>query len=200
MEGARVEFIFLVDRSGSMDGDRMLMTRKVLNELLDHLPSDAYFNIISFGSKYQFLFTQSKPVGEEYLYSAKRQISSFKADLGGTEIFRPLAEIINSPKLLNYDRVVFLITDGQVNNEDGVISLIRNNPTVRIQSVGIGNGVSKNLIMETAIEGKGKFEFVSDEDLLRDKMLYLLEDSITPFLEEFVIEYDKDVVLFGQDI
>jgi hypothetical protein len=71
MEGARTEFLFLVDRSGSMDGDRMIMTREVLNELLDHLPGNAYFNIVSFGSEYKFLFTKSVPANEEYLYSAK---------------------------------------------------------------------------------------------------------------------------------
>ena len=51
--------------------------------------------------------------------------------------------------------------------------------------------------MESAIEGKGKYEFVSEEELLLQKMLYLLEDSITPFLEEFWMEYDKTLVKFA---
>ena len=63
-----------------------------------------------------------------------------------------------------------------------------------MQTIGVGNGVSKNLIMEAAIESRGKYEFVSDNELLGQKMIYLLEDSITPFLEEFTIEYDKDMI------
>jgi hypothetical protein len=50
VKGARTEFVFLVDRSGSMDGDRIKVAREVLVELLDQIPSDAYFNVVSFGS------------------------------------------------------------------------------------------------------------------------------------------------------
>lgn len=50
IKGARIEFIFLVDRSGSMGGNRIEMTKSVLLELMDKLPADSYFNIVSFGS------------------------------------------------------------------------------------------------------------------------------------------------------
>ena len=59
IQGARIEFIFLVDRSGSMGGDRIEMTKSVLNELMDKLPLDAYFNIVSFGSTNVLMFGES---------------------------------------------------------------------------------------------------------------------------------------------
>jgi hypothetical protein len=120
--------------------------------------------------------------------------------MGGTEIYNPLEIILNQPKIPNYDKVIFLVTDGQVYNEDAVVKLIRSKPNVRIQAIGIGNGVSKNLIIEAALEGKGKYEFVSTRDSLRLKMIYLLEDSITPFLEEFSMDYDKSIVMLSQDV
>ena len=55
-------------------------------------------------------------------------------------------------------------------NENEIVALIRENFKTRIYTVGIGNGVSKNMIIEAAVESKGKFEFVSDLSMLSEKM------------------------------
>lgn len=67
--------------------------------------------------------------------------------------------------LNNYPRNVFLLTDGQVSDEDNVINLIRRHSerkNLRVYSVGIGNGVSENLIKESAREGKGKYDIIAE--------------------------------------
>jgi len=66
-----MEFIFLVDRSGSMDGDRIEMTKSVLNELLDRIPIDSYFNIVSFGSYYELMYLNSCKNDKSTILDAK---------------------------------------------------------------------------------------------------------------------------------
>ena len=41
---------------GSMEGERIQNTKEALFLLLKSLPTDCYFNIISFGSEYSCLF------------------------------------------------------------------------------------------------------------------------------------------------
>jgi von Willebrand factor A domain-containing protein 5 len=45
-------FIFLVDRSGSMSGKKMEMTKEALKLFIQSLPPGCLFEIISFGSDY----------------------------------------------------------------------------------------------------------------------------------------------------
>jgi hypothetical protein len=56
------EYLFLVDRSGSMTGPRMETVKLALTKLLAMLPNQhALFNIFSFGDKVDSLWPESHP-------------------------------------------------------------------------------------------------------------------------------------------
>ena len=46
-------FIFIVDRSGSMEGKTIVITKEALKLFVQSLPSGCMFDIISFGSTYK---------------------------------------------------------------------------------------------------------------------------------------------------
>ena len=45
---------------------------------------------------------------------------NLNADFGGTELMQPLRDMYNSPLSSDYTRVAFLLTDGDVGNQDEV--------------------------------------------------------------------------------
>jgi len=53
------EFIFVLDRSGSMDGSSIKKAVEALTLFLQSIPSGSYFNIISFGHKHTKLYENS---------------------------------------------------------------------------------------------------------------------------------------------
>jgi len=91
--------IFIVDRSGSMSGSKMDITKQALQLFIKSIPSDdSYFQILSFGSNYKTLTTDLKEpliYDQENLDLATAKISKFSASMGGTEIFNPLKAAIN---------------------------------------------------------------------------------------------------------
>ena len=190
------EFLFVLDQSGSMKGRRIDMAKESLILFLKSMPPDSYFNIVSFGSKHRFLFNkESSKYSEEKIDNTIKEIQRFQADLGGTELFDPLRELFNSRHVKNYPRNVFVLTDGAISNTNKVLELIaKYNDECRVYMIGIGNGCSRELIVEGAKAGKGQHEFIGDDEDMNAKILGLLQDSLTPFLTDIKLEYDEKVV------
>ena len=190
------EYIFLIDRSGSMSGQRIEMAKEALLFALKSLPPNSFFNVYSFGSSYTALFTSSMASDEKNVSDAINKIKTFIANMGGTEIYEALVEILSQPRKRNHPRTLFLLTDGEVDNSDQVISLIEsNNHRARVFSLGIGNSCSTYLVNGCASAGKGKSEYVSDLKGISEKVISLMESAFTPVCDDFTLEFtDKEAV------
>ena len=53
------DYVFFLDRSGSMNGNRINKAKEALILFLKSLPPDSYFNVISFGSSSEKMFGSS---------------------------------------------------------------------------------------------------------------------------------------------
>ena len=100
MKCAACEFVFLVDRSGSMRGSYIRSASETLILFLKSIPPGCSFNIIEFGSSHTSLFQESVSYNQENLECAIRHAESLQADLGGTELLSPLKHIF-SQRLLH---------------------------------------------------------------------------------------------------
>ena len=119
------EFVFVVDRSGSMSGSRNNSAKETLLLFLKSLPDGCYFNVVGFGSSYKTLFNKSQLYNDRNLKKATDLAESMEADLGGTEILRPLEWVFSQAPVKGNPRQLFLLTDGEVGNTDQVINLVQ---------------------------------------------------------------------------
>ena len=91
-------FTFLIDRSGSMQTNRMRKAKESLILFLRSLPPGLRYSIISFGSNSSSLEINGNTVIEHSEENAKlaiSQIESFSSNMGGTDISTPLKMVIN---------------------------------------------------------------------------------------------------------
>ena len=188
----RGEYIFLIDQSGSMSGGRIEMAKNSLILFLKSLPKDSLFNVVSFGTDYSFMHAQSAQASQQSLEISCNKIKSFAADMGGTEIFSCLKCIFDQPLKKGYPRFVFLLTDGEISNTNEVLDLVKENSNkAQVFTVGIGSGCSAELITKTAYYGRGKHEFVVDSQEISEKVVSLLDSSLSPCLSDFSFHADN---------
>lgn len=177
-EAYKGEYIFLLDRSGSMGGSRIEKAKESLILFLKSLPEHSTYNIISFGSKFERMFKSSIAYNDSNVEETIKKIEMFDADFGGTEIAAPLLDIVKVEKQMSkYVRNVILITDGQVFNPEEVIKIISNmkeNNVATVHAVGIGNGVSFDMIRRGAIQGGGEHIFIMDNKEMKRQIIQLL--------------------------
>ncbi|XP_043914036.1 von Willebrand factor A domain-containing protein 5A-like [Protopterus annectens] len=130
------EFIFLVDRSGSMGSpmskeskspQRISSAKETLLFLLKSLPLGCYFNIYGFGSYFKSFFPESNRYTQDSMEKALKEVESMDASFGGTEILQPLEDIYKKACIPGYPRQLFVFTDGEVGNTIQVISLVKRN-------------------------------------------------------------------------
>ena len=201
-------FLFIVDRSGSMWGDRIQMAKESLIYFLKSLPNtNSKFNIISFGSTYEKVFDNFVEITEDNINNAIDISNKFDADLGGTELLEPLIYINNCLTENSKPTRVFILTDGAVFNTDECLSMIENisnNKDIRFFSLGIGSGCDEILVRGMSTIGNGIPEFVQDPEQITEKVIFLLEESMKYYLKNLKVEFskksdDEDINIFTKD-
>ncbi|CAI2181767.1 10586_t:CDS:2 [Funneliformis geosporum] len=179
-----------------MNGSPIQKASSALELFLRSLPEDCYFNIVSFGDRFDPLFKQSEPNSPVSLSTALLFARNMTANYGGTEIYQVLKWIFDN-KRTNLPTAVFLITDGNVWNVEEISELVRDNvkkyeDNLRIFALGVGSNVSSNLIESVARNGKGYAQFISDTERMDKKLLGMLKNCIKSPIKDYKITWTDD--------
>jgi len=171
------EIIFVVDCSGSMDGDSITEAKKAVEIALKALPTDVHFNIYRFGSTFNFLFKSSQKYSEISVSQGLAFLNDTRADLGGTGILAPFQHICSTTKKSNeVQRDIILLTDGEVGNEKQIFDLLKDEGrSLRVFSVGIGAGCNEYFIKGLARATGGASEFIFPGERIEPKVLSLFK-------------------------
>ena len=188
-------FVFCIDRSGSMYGGRMTMAKQSLLYFIHSLPdTKSKFDIISFGDYYTSLFDKFLKVKQKYTEKAVSKIENFDADMGCTYLKGGLEHIIHLARKSKKKTRVFIITDGYLFDKEECLHLIEesaNEFDIKYFSLGIGDECDEELVREIADKGYGKFEFSKKENDIVEKVIYLLESSMQIYLSDFKLSMQK---------
>lgn len=191
-EDSEKEYLFIIDVSGSMMGEKLKETKHAVIECLKQLDTGDKFNIIPFESDFEAMNIKSIEYNEENMEKAVKYINSLKP-VGGTEILDPI-------KFALYERdtekIILLFTDGQVGNEDEIIKFVEDNVNrSRIFPFGIDTNVNSSFIKQLAKVGNGKAELIQPKEKIDDKIIRTFARIQTPLLEEIRIDYGNNKVL-----
>ncbi len=175
-------FTLVIDRSGSMRGEKMDQAKSAASFIVNNLNDGDFFNIISFSSSVSTLFDDHEEISPARLEESLAFIDILSPS-GSTNISSSLTTAISDFDAIQEDKVNIIIfftdglaTSGEVETE-GIVTLvdeqiITNETEVFLFTFGIGDDVDKQLLTLLGQENNGLATFLENEDL---------EESITTF-------------------
>lgn len=187
------DVIFVLDRSGSMDGEKFRQAQAALHYVLDHLNPYDRFNIISFSTSTQVFAAEMQ--GVEDRQAAGRWVDSLSA-VGSTDINRALLEALN---LASRERPTILIflTDGLptegVTDPESILANARRamRETVRLFPFGVGYDVDTFLLDSMALENRGTTSYVTPGQAIDESVSSFFAKVSLPVLTDLSLDFGE---------
>lgn len=191
MERMPKETVYILDRSGSMDGTSIIQAKKALLKAIDGLYPEDTFNIVSFNDNADQLFPECRDADNENISNARRYVEAVRAD-GGTEMMKALQLAFSGSSRSERLRQVIFITDGNVGNENELFDYIRLNlADRRLFTVGIGSAPNSFFMTKAAEEGKGTYTFIGNLSEVEAKMSELFSKIENPMLKDISVTWNN---------
>jgi Ca-activated chloride channel family protein len=195
------DVVLLLDRSGSMGGWKMVAARRAAARVIDTLTSADRFAVLTFDHVVEYpddLGSGLSEATDRHRYRAVEHLARADAR-GGTEILSPLtAGLALLSDSTGRDRVLVLVTDGQVGNEDQIVREVR--PLIgatRVHTVGIDRAVNAGFLGRLAALGAGRAELVESEDRLDEAMEHIHRRIGAPVVTGLSVTGDGITLLDG---
>jgi Ca-activated chloride channel family protein len=185
------DVVLLLDRSGSMGGWKMVAARRAAARIVDTLTAGDRFAVVTFDHQVEHPHDLGRGLVEasdRHRFRAVEHLAQATAR-GGTELLAPLRDGLTMLGEVSRDRVLVLVTDGQVGNEDHLLREIT--PlvgTTRVHTIGIDRAVNAGFLARLASLGGGRTELVESEDRLDEAMERIHRRIGAPMVTDLRIE------------
>ena len=185
------EMVFVLDTSGSMEGEPMDASKVFMRHAMRNLRQDDYFRIIHFGDNASELTNGPVKATRKNMLQGLSYISKLKAS-GGTEITPAIRKAFSSPRINQTVRVVVFLTDGYIGNENEVLKLIHKKiDDARIYAFGVGTSVNRFLLSEMGRVGRGFARYIDPTENPNEVAIKLAHKLESPILTDISIDWRK---------
>jgi Ca-activated chloride channel family protein len=148
------ELVFLVDQSCSMQGEPYAAATAAVARALKGMRGKDTFNVLRFSDDTASLFANSQPSTAETRAQASAWMSAYTG--GGTQMEKGLVAALDAPATPGALKLVVLLTDGFVGQDDEIMRLVRQHlGKTRLFSFGVSASPNRSLLADLADVGRG---------------------------------------------
>lgn len=168
---APVNVAIVIDKSGSMQGDKIKHAREAAKQALDRLGPGDTVSVIAFSDKVEVVAPASSLSEREAVKSA---IDRIKAD-GSTALFAGVSkgsEELRKNKQQNQVSRIILLSDGIANvgpsspQDLGRLGAALSKEGITVTTLGLGLGYNEDLMTQLALRSDGNHAFIKDSEEL----------------------------------
>ncbi|MDP2897433.1 MAG: VWA domain-containing protein [bacterium] len=181
------EVILVLDRSGSMSGEKIEQVREAARQVVAGLEEGEAFNIIAYNEAVEFFAKQPVMRTEETVRAAQAYLKSITAR-GGTNIHDALLEALRQKPAEGMLPIVLFLTDGlpTVGQTSEVtirnVAMKANAYERRIFTFGVGVDVNTPLLERIALETRATATFVLPKEDVEVKVSQVFNRLSGPIL------------------
>ncbi len=171
IEEKKGNYIFLLDISNSMEGDKLKEAKTALHLCIRNLNSEDKFNIIAMGDELRYFSKETLVVfNDENLTNASKWIDELKCE-NDALIFEGIKYSFENEKK-GEDNTIIIFTDDTVDDEKEILDYVEEfNANSRIFPFGIDASVNTYFINKIARLTRGKAEFINTGKRIEDRVL-----------------------------
>jgi Ca-activated chloride channel family protein len=198
------DLVFVLDRSGSMGGWKMIAARRAVARMVDTLRPSDRFSVLAFDDRVEAFAHGLTEATDRNRFRAVEWLAKVDAR-GGTEMAMPLqsaTELLGGAPgavLLGRDRVLVFVTDGQVGNEAQLMKLLGQRlKGTRVFALGIDQAVNAGFLNRlAALGGQGDAELVESEDRVDEVLTRCHRRIDVPVVSDVSVDVEGAVLVGG---
>lgn len=194
------DIVFVIDRSGSMDGEKMVQARDALTQILGRLNAADRFSVVGFDDLLDVYSQTLRPVDRESIQQAYQFVDSLTAR-GGTDIAGGLQQALTvmqaSERRADAAQMIVFLTDGLATagitvDEDirRLITDLNHDRTVRIHAFGVGYDVNTHLLDGLAADNGGTVTYVQPGENIETVLTGFYSRIANPVLTDVRVEFE----------
>jgi len=161
---APMEMVFVLDCSGSMNGEPIAKAKDAVKRALRKLEPDDTFQVVQFSMSSSKFGRDPVAATPDNVRRALAYVDDLRGE-GGTMMIEGIKAALDFPHDPRRFRLVTFLTDGYIGNEIEILGEIHQRlGSARIFSFGVGSSVNRYLLDRMAKLGKGAVAYLGPGD------------------------------------
>jgi Ca-activated chloride channel family protein len=188
---APMEMVFVLDCSGSMNGQPIAKSKEAVKRALRKLGPDDTFQVVRFSNSSSQFGPEPVAATPENVQRALAYVDTLQGG-GGTMMIEGIKAALDFPHDRRRLRLVSFMTDGYIGNEAQILGEIHQRlGDARIFSFGIGSSVNRYLLDRMAKLGKGAVAYIGLNDNSTEAVDNFYECISHPALTDVQIDWGQ---------
>ena len=188
--------IFVLDKSGSMQGKKIDQSKKALSFVMKNLNEGDYFNIITYDDRVQLFKAENQLYSSEAKNEAIHYVNQISSG-GGTNINAALIKAMKLSRNNSKPNYIIFLTDGiptsGVKNEMQIAEnvLAANTNSARLFAFGVGNDVNARLLDRLTSQIGGLSNYVNPNEDIESAVSELYTNISSPVMTDISISFSN---------
>ncbi len=194
-DGAYRQYVFILDKSGSMGGNKIEQARTAFNSMIETLRPNDLFNVVAFDNEISTLWVEPHSASASSIEEAQTWVNNIQPG-GATNFHGAMMAGLDTMTTGDNVKAILMLSDGlptagETTTTLGILTAVdaANDLGVSISAVAFGSDSDENLMANLAAQNDGFFVFIQPTADAAAELVQFYYEFATPIASSYAIEF-----------